>query len=154
MPRCYTLPCDFLRIKQFLKGLDLYAMLRFAYNSIPKGTRCAMNCLKMHFVSIFAASAEVFIRCLVIPAHSNFPFAYNSILKETSCAINCLKMHFVSIFAASVEVFIRCAVIPLTRIFILRIIPFPKEPKPQRTAKKCISFPFLRHLQKFLYAAP
>ncbi len=41
--------------------------------------------------------------------------------------MNCLKIHFVSIFAASVEVFIRCAVIPLTRIFILRIIPFPKE---------------------------
>ena len=141
-----------------------------------------MNCLKMHFVSIFTASAEEIytlscnfprrkrkiaykmvpkgtdrariIRCAVIPAHSNFPFAYNSILKGTRCATNCLKMHFVSIFAASVEVFIRCAVIPLTRIFILRIIPFSKEPKPQRTAKKCISFPFLRHPQKFLYAVP
>ena len=64
-------------------------MLRFAYNSILKGTRCAMNCLKMQFVSIFAASTEVFIRCAVIPAHSNFHFAYNSILKGTRCAMNC-----------------------------------------------------------------
>ena len=93
------------------------------------------------------------IRYAVIPAHSNFPFAYNSIPKGTRCAMNCLKMHFVFIFTASAEVFIRCATILLTRIFILRIIPFPKEPKPQRTAKKCISFPFLRHLQKF-YTLP
>ena len=49
---------------------------------------------------------------------------------------------------------IRCAVILLTRFFILRIIPFQKELKLQRAAKKCISFPFLRHLQKFLYAVP
>ena len=59
-----------------------------------------MNCLKMHFVSIFAASAEVFIRCAVILAHSNFPFTYNSVTKGTKDATNCLKMHFVSIFAA------------------------------------------------------
>ncbi len=65
----------------------------------------------MHFVSIFATSAEVFIRCAVIPAHSNFHFAYNSVSKGTRCAMNCLKMHFVSIFATSAEVFIRCAVI-------------------------------------------
>ena len=140
----YTLPCDSARVN-----------FHFAYNSVSKGTKDATNCLKMHFVSIFATSAEVFIRCavilaprffnlrikivlkrtrqskiircLMILAHSNFHFAYNSILKGTRYAMNCLKMYFVSIFTTSAEVFIRCAVIPAHRIFILRIIPFPKE---------------------------
>ena len=67
--------------------------------------------LKMHFVSIFAASVEVFIRCAVVLDHSNFSFAYNSVTKGIKGATNCLKMHFVSIFTTSAEVFIRCAVI-------------------------------------------
>ena len=108
--KCYTLPCDFLRIKRFLKELVLYAMLRFAYNSILKGTRCATNCLKMHFVSIFAASAEVFIRCAVILAPHFFNLRIKIVLKRTRQS----KI-------------IRCLVILLTRIFILRIIQFLKE---------------------------
>ena len=83
--------------------------------------------LKNAFRFHFATSAEVFIRCAEILAHSNFPFTYNSVTKETKDAMNCLKMHFVSIFTTSAEVFIRCAVILLTRIFILRIIQFSKE---------------------------
>ena len=43
-----------------------HSNFHFAYNSITKGTKYATSCLKMHFVSIFAASVEVFIRCLVI----------------------------------------------------------------------------------------
>ena len=57
----------------------------------------------MHFVSIFTTSAEVFIRCAVILAHSNFPFAYNSVTKRTKYATNCFKKQFVSIFTASAE---------------------------------------------------
>ncbi len=102
----YTLPCDSapcffnLRIKIVLRRTRQSKIIRcavipahsnfyFAYNSVSKGTRCAMNCLKMHFVSIFAASTEVFIRCVAIPAHSNFHFAYNSVSKGTKAATNC-----------------------------------------------------------------
>ena len=94
------------------------------------------------------------IRCLVIPAHSNFPFAYNSILKGTSCAMNYLKIHFVSIFAASVEVFIRCAVILAHSNFPFAYNSILKGTRCATNCLKCISFPFLRHLQKSLYAAP
>ena len=75
----YTLPCDSapcffnLRIKIVLKRTRQSKIIRcavilahsnfpFAYNSVSKGTKTAMNCLKMHFVSIFTTSAEVFIR--------------------------------------------------------------------------------------------
>ena len=41
-----------------------------------------MNCLKMHFVSIFTASAEVFIRCLVILLTRIFILRIIPLLKE------------------------------------------------------------------------
>ena len=96
----FPAPKKGIAYKMVPKGTDRAGIIRcavilahsnfpFAYNSIPKGTRCATNCLKMHFVSIFATSAEVFIRCAVILAHSNFPFTYNSVTKETKDATNC-----------------------------------------------------------------
>ena len=122
----------------------MYTVLQFpapkkgiAYKMVPKGTDRAG-----------------IIRCAVILAHSIFYYAYNSILKGTRCAMNCLKMHFVSIFTTPAEVFIRCAVILPAQIFILRTIPFLKERKLQRTAKKSSSFPFLRHLQKKYIRSP
>ena len=161
MPRCYTLPCDFLRIKRFLKELVLYAMLRFAYNSILKGTRRATNCLKMHFVSIFAASAEVFIRCAVILLTRIFILRIIQFIKELDvqraakksssfpfCGIcrsfYTLRRDFAPCFfnqrikivlkGTRQSKIIRCAVILLPRIFILRIIQFSKELDVQRTA--------------------
>ena len=60
-----------------LRRNSAHSNFYFAYNLILKGTRCATNCLKMHFVSIFAAFAkEIYTLSCNFP-HLELRFAYN-----------------------------------------------------------------------------